>query len=313
MAICVFDVFEDGRCTVPVDDALTGAGVYRWWHFDLAEPELPLWLASRLPEIPAQALLQSETRPRCDAFDEGLMLNLRGINLNEGQEADQMVSIRIWATADVVVTVRMRRVFAIDELRQRMIANEAPQSPAAFLEALSARLIFRIQEHVMTVSRLTEFYEADLEDESTPTPKELPGTRRSVIKLLRYLAPQQSAMAALAATEQAMIPQPDALKLRELANRTTLAVEELDALQDRLSAVQEEHDLNTGRKQARHGYILSVAAGVFLPLGFLTGLFGVNVAGMPGMENPMAFAILCLLLVGMGIGMALIMKWMRWL
>ncbi len=40
-------------------------------------------------------------------------------------------------------------------------------------------------------------------------------------------------------------------------------------------------------------YVLSVIAGVFLPLGFVTGLLGVNVDGIPGDETPWAFAALC--------------------
>jgi zinc transporter len=37
-------------------------------------------------------------------------------------------------------------------------------------------------------------------------------------------------------------------------------------------------------------YVLSVVAAVFLPLGFVTGLLGVNVAGVPGADTPWAFA-----------------------
>ena len=58
---------------------------------------------------------------------------------------------------------------------------------------------------------------------------------------------------------------------------------------------------------------LSIAAAVFLPLGFLTGLFGVNVGGMPGVDDPHAFAILCLAMVGLAAIMLAVLKWLRWL
>ena len=35
----------------------------------------------------------------------------------------------------------------------------------------------------------------------------------------------------------------------------------------------------------------------FLPLGFATGLLGVNAAGIPGAEFPGSFVVLCLFLV----------------
>ena len=52
----------------------------------------------------------------------------------------------------------------------------------------------------------------------------------------------------------------------------------------------------------RRMYVLSIVAAVFLPLGFLTGLLGINVAGIPGSESPWGFlifvALLCALVGG---------------
>ncbi|MGJ8626226.1 MAG: zinc transporter ZntB [Sulfitobacter sp.] len=313
MPICVFDIFSDGTTKVPDDTALMGPGTYRWWHYDLSDPELAEWATTYLPTIPAGALLQPETRPRCDRYENGLILNLRGINMNEGQPADQMVSIRMWVEQGVIITVRLRKVFAIDEIRQQAVAQTAPPTSAAFVEALVARLTTRVQEEVMRISKLTEFYEADLIDDTTPLPKDLPETRRSVIKIRRYMEPQKQALVTLSTVDLPMVPESDALKLRELANRTTIAVEELDALQERLIAVQDDHDLDVTRRHARHGYVLSIAAAIFLPLGFLTGLFGVNIGGMPGIESPWAFAVLCLSMVGLAVVMYLVLRAVRWL
>ena len=313
MAICVFDIFPDGTISVPSDTALTGKGTYRWWHLDLSEPGLADWISANLPEIPGGALLQPETRPRCDRFEDGLILNLRGINLNEGQDADQMVSVRMWVDDDVVITVRLRKLFALEDIRQEMTEGNAPPTTAAFVEALVTRLTLRVQEEVATISKLTEFFEDDLEDDATPIPTELAVTRRQVIRLRRYLEPQRAALTKLAAIDLPIIPEPDGLKLRELANRTTLAVEELDALRDRLVTVQDEHDMHVARSQARHSFILSLAAAVFLPLGFLTGLFGVNIAGMPGMQNPAAFAILCISMAVLAVLLLLLFRFRRWL
>ncbi len=44
-------------------------------------------------------------------------------------------------------------------------------------------------------------------------------------------------------------------------------------------------------------YVLSVVAVVFLPLGFLTGLLGINVGGIPDAESPYGFVAFILILV----------------
>ncbi|WP_345742108.1 CorA family divalent cation transporter [Vibrio nigripulchritudo] len=47
----------------------------------------------------------------------------------------------------------------------------------------------------------------------------------------------------------------------------------------------------------KNSYFLSIVAGIFLPAGFFTGLLGVNIAGMPGTDNPYAFLIFCVSLL----------------
>ena len=59
-------------------------------------------------------------------------------------------------------------------------------------------------------------------------------------------------------------------------------------------------------------YVLAIITSIFLPLGFLTGLLGINVGGMPGTDSPLAFWIVCLLAL-MVSGIALwILRRMRW-
>ncbi|MGB3243711.1 MAG: CorA family divalent cation transporter [Sulfitobacter sp.] len=313
MPLCVFDIFPDGTTQVPSDQALSGPGSYRWWHFDLTDSDLADWAHKNLHHIPAGSLVQNQTRPRCDQFEDGLILNLRGINLNEGQDADEMISIRMYVTRDVLITVRRNKVFALNDIRETAEASAAPPTPAAFIEVLVAKLTDRVQEHVDTIDRLAEFFETDLENKETPTPRELPVNRRSVIRLRRYLDPQRMALGRLAALDIPLIPPTSALVLRELANRAIISVEELDELRDRLVSVQDEHDANVAQRQARHGYVLSLAAAVFLPLGFLTGLFGVNVAGMPGIGHPWAFSVLCITMIALSGLMVIVLKWLRWL
>lgn len=313
MPICVFDIFADGTTSVPTETNLTGPGVYRWWHFDLTDEMLEPWVREHLHEIPAGSLIQKQTRPRCDRFDGGLILNLRGINMNAGQDADEMVSVRMFVETGLLITVRRKKVFAIDAIRQLAEAQTAPPSPAKFLEDLVRRLTLRVQEHVASIDEQAEFFEIDLEDKETPMPHELPEIRRSVIRLRRYLDPQRAALSKLAALDIPLIPQASQLELHEQANSALIAVEELDELRERLVSVQEEHDANVAQRQARHGYVLSVAAAIFLPLGFLTGLFGVNVGGMPGTGHPWAFAALCLSMTALAVLMFALLRWVRWI
>jgi zinc transporter len=65
--------------------ACPGSG-WRWLHFNRLSTETREWLeeSSDLDETVITALLQSETRPRCAAYEDGLLLNLRWSRLQSG-------------------------------------------------------------------------------------------------------------------------------------------------------------------------------------------------------------------------------------
>jgi zinc transporter len=314
MPICVFDIHSDGSANDVSDQALHGQAAYRWWHFDHSDPQLRNWLEANLPPIPAGALLQSETRPRCDRYSDGIILNLRGVNMNTGQDHEDMVSLRMWVVAGSIVTVRLRKVFALDDIRQLCETNEAPNSVAAFLTNLVEGLTDRIEATMLQEEEETDKVEESvLATNATDKIEDFGALRRKAIKLRRYLGPQKDAVAKLANLDSSLFDDAARNALREPANRTMLVVEGLDAIRDRLTALQDHADTQSAARLGRNSYGLSVIAAVFLPLGFLTGLFGVNVGGMPGIDNPWAFSILSVSMFLIAILAIWILRKVNWL
>ena len=63
----------------------------------------------------------------------------------------------------------------------------------------------------------------------------------------------------------------------------------------------------------RRTYIFTLVAAIFLPLGFITGLLGVNVGGVPGVDDPSAFLQLLIACTLIGIGLITAFRWRRWM
>jgi zinc transporter len=62
----------------------------------------------------------------------------------------------------------------------------------------------------------------------------------------------------------------------------------------------------------RNTYVLSVIAAIFLPLGFLTGLMGINLGGIPGAASANAFWIFSAILVVLVVAQVVIFRMLRW-
>ena len=315
--ICAFDVNPTGIAT-PCRDAnpeLTGPkeGGYRWIHLDLDQPALANWLPAQLPPLAAAALLAAETRPRCDLVDGGIIVNLRAVNLNPGADPEDMTSLRIWLNSGLIVTVRRRKVWAVDAIRERLSQGTGPKSASAFLVDLVQRLTGRIEQVSLDLEEQTDGVEDRMMDNPHGLSPLIAPIRQSVIKLRRFVGPQRDALTRLASPEMEPIEKSARPHLREIANRTMRTVEELDAMRERLIAIQDHIDVQHSIAISRNGYVLSVVAAIFLPLGFLTGLFGVNVGGMPGINSPYAFVILTGSSLLIGLLLYAVFRWTTWL
>ncbi|PVA06333.1 zinc transporter ZntB [Thalassorhabdomicrobium marinisediminis] len=310
--VCAFDIAPDGTATPCEVDAKPRAG-WRWLHFDLSDPQIPDWLAQQLPGPVATALQTLETRPRFDAVHGGALINLRGVNLNAGADPEDMVALRIWATEDCVITMRRRRIMALDAIRKDAEAGHAPATPDGFLAAVAEGLTERIE----TVSLDLEDQVDDLEEEIVAGREDCAQRvlelRQTIIKLRRFVGPQKDALLNLGRGVSSMARSDAGPHILETANRAARTAEALEAARDRMAALQDHLESRASATLARNGYVLSIIAAIFLPLGFLTGLFGVNVAGMPGTGHPLAFAILSGASLVIGVALYLAFRWAKWL
>lgn len=313
----VYRIDDDGTVTdATLADTAPESG-YLWISGSPEHPGIAGWCASHLPPLACQALLQHETRPRALEIAPGFVVILRGVNLNPQQKIDDMVSVRCWVGPGVVITLRHRPVFALKSLQNKALEGHAPVSPEDFLVRLAEELIARIE----TASMDLEDHVDELEDRvfdgdssTTPNSAHLAQLRRSTIRMRRYVGPDAVALQDAGRLVRAGEPSGNPLRaaLLETANRAVRSVEELDAARDRLTALADHIDIEQSVRQQRNGFLLSIVAAIFLPLGFLTGLFGVNIAGMPGIDWPPAFWVLSGSLILIAVIVAAVLRMLRW-
>ena len=102
------------------------------------------------------------------------------------------------------------------------------------------------------------------------------------------------------------------LAVQESLDRVTRYVEDLDSIRERAQIVKDELSNALSDRLNKNLYILSVISAIFLPLGFFTGLMGINIGGMPGVNNADAFWIFSGILVVMVAIQISIFKLLKW-
>ncbi|WP_440055122.1 zinc transporter ZntB [Pseudoalteromonas sp. T1lg65] len=286
-----------------------------WLHFDYSSDEAIEWLSKQayLEPWEWQALTADETRPRTVAAENGLLVFLRGVNLNPQQSPEDMVSLRCFVNKHLLITCRKRHVMSAQDIAQTIKQGQGPTNIGNLLTTLISRLSARMQDIVWQLEEQLDEYEDMLEsNEQLPNYQQLSSTRRQTIGLKRYLKPQKLAITELLAHKLSWLSEEDVHLIDEANNALSRYLEELEAAIERAQVIQHGITNQLNEQLNQRMYVMSVVAALFLPLGFLTGLLGVNIGGIPGTEYPGAFTIFVILLLALTIGITIYFKRKGW-
>ncbi len=323
--ICAYRLDGNGRADaidwLEATNWSSGDGIL-WLHLDCANEETETWLRedSGINTFVIDGLMVSETRPRCDGYDDGIIMTLRGVNLNPGSEPEDMVSIRIWMEQHRVISTCRRPLMAIEDIRKQFEGGKGAVSTGHLVARLAAQLTERMGPVIEEISDQVSDLEDQLigdDNQAELNPRDLRhklvNLRRSAISLRRYIAPQRDALNRLSQIEEVWLDDRVQGRLRETVDRVSRIAEQLDDVRERSAVVQDELMNRISHRMERTMYVLTVVATIMLPLGFLTGLLGINVGGIPGAETKWSFWAVCAGLTVLAVIEVWMLKRFKWL
>ncbi|WP_290538546.1 zinc transporter ZntB [Alcanivorax sp.] len=284
-----------------------------WVHLDYTREESEQWLQQQsIPQAVIAALTAAETRPRASEVAGGVLVYLRGVNLNPGARPEDMIALRMWVSPTGLISTQKRTLLSVEAVRQTLDSQQGPDSISALVAELIDQLIWRMEEVIENLELEVEGCALQLEESPTASlTSHLSLLRRRAITLRRYLAPQREALIKL--QNESLFAAVDTLLIREATDRLQRLLEDLDAAREHATLLQEEVFSVQNEAINDRMYLLAIISALFLPLGFLTGLFGINVGGLPGVEDPNAFWWFCSGVGVIAVGVAIWMRKRRWL
>jgi zinc transporter len=291
-----------------------GEGIL-WLHLDYSDPEMARWVReeSGVDTVVAEAILAPETRPRSQAHGDGLLVVLRGVNLNPGAEPEDMVSVRIWMSGNRVISSGLRKLLSIDDLCREIEQGLGPTTQGEFLVRLCELTADRIGDVIDDVDYVVDGMETQmLTAEHHELRYALSNVRRQIVALRRHLAPQRDALARLVTERSPLLDELVRMQLRELTDRMTRYIEDLDEARERATVTHEELLNRLAELTNRRMYLLTMIAVIFLPLSFVTGLLGINVGGIPGANDSRGFLIVVGLLAVISTAQWFYFRWRKW-
>ena len=285
-----------------------------WLHMCIRHRETAAYLMdeAELDDLIVDALLEEDTRSRVRLRDDGIMVLLKAMHLKgeEMAKPEDMVSIRLWLTPGNVITTREADVDPVIEIASRLIAGEGPETPGAFLADL-------VEEHLREIAEQVEMLE-DATDEiarlinlhqSEQACPNMADTETRISGFLRHLNPQRPVLETLSTHPHPVIGDRERAQLDDALNRLLRFLETLQNLRERIAILNDQVERIQDRHLSRSSYVFAAVATIFLPLGFVSGMFGVNLPGIPLETMASGFWALFAICVGL---VAVVIGLLRW-
>lgn len=287
-----------------------------WLHFNANHPDAKSTIHGIAPDIDEHslyAIFDSDARPRTLQLENGVLVILRGINHNDGEDAEDMIAIRLWITDTRIISLRYRKSKALMQVADSFNRNRGPKTIGDTVTQISATVLSYIENSINKLDEKIDSLESRVLDEpDRQLRRDISEVRKSAILLRRYIAPQKDAISQLRYAEVNWLSSKNLRRIQEAQDVLLRGIEELDAIRERAQVVKDELVNALSDKLNRNLYVLSVITAIFLPLGFLTGLFGINIGGMPGVDNDKAFDIFFLSLSFIVLTQIILFKYFKW-
>jgi zinc transporter len=270
-----------------------------WLHLDYTRSESQNWLATTalLPDTVRDALAGDSTRPRVSRLGEGTFITLRCINGSTDERPDQLVALRVYIDERLIVSTRRRKVLALDDVISDLNQGTGPTNSGGWLVEVCDALTDHATEFIDHLHDKIMDLEDQLLDQEVPPRGVLALIRKQLIVMRRYMAPQRNVYSRLVSERLNWMDDDNRRRMQDIADRLGRGLDEIDACIARTAVMADEIAQLMQESLARRTYTMSVMAMVFLPTTFLTGLFGVNLGGIPGGSWHFGFGLFCVMLL----------------
>jgi zinc transporter len=294
----------------------TRPGEVLWLHFDRTVANVGVWLEQslNLSEATLETLLSNETRPRAFCEGDSLITILRGINFNPGAEPEDMIAMQIWGDQHRVITLRRRRLQTPLDILADLRLGDGPRTAGDLVASQIERLVSKINVAIVEMNtRIDEMEAAGDDADADEMLRDISDIRRNCLALKRFMSPQYEALVDIRRAAPPWMSESNLQDIRETIDRLRKYMEDLDVSKESAIVLQDDLDSRAANRTNKTMYMLSIVAAVFLPLSFVTGLLGINVGGMPGVNSGIAFWVtVAILLCLFGLQLYIFRK-LKWL
>jgi magnesium transporter len=302
----IFTLVEDITQTMEPPQS----GFY-WIDADIEDLELlqPLF---HLHELAIEdCLSEEEQRPKIELYDSHYFIVVNSIRFDD--EEIFLRALNIFLGKHYIITVTRQKINEIRALKP-VLWEEEVTSPDQFLYHLMDLVV----DNYTNVGDRIEVKIEKLEEDILMNTKkshlnEIIGLRSEILWLKKVLIPQKEVIATLNRKDLRLISEPLRKYFGDIYENAVKISETFDTFRDLMGNLREAYQSSIASRANEIMRVFTALTTIFMPLTFITGIYGMNFDYIPGLHWELGGIIAVFVMVMVGISMFWYFRKKDWL
>ena len=268
-------------------------------------------------ELAVEDALGTTHFPKVESYGEYLYLILHRIDFKAPEHCFRTYDVDFFLGPSYLVTIHSGDSRSIEQISQVCSRNARAlgEGSAALMHRIIDAMVDNYRPEIEELGERLDELEQEVFEHSTPMlAKKILDFKADVSSLRRVVQPQRDVVGRLARREFPFIDEQISYRFRDVHDHLVRLADESMFFQDRITSLLDAHLTTVSNQLNSVMKVLTVIATVFMPLTFITGLYGMNV-DLPhfGLGGTTVFWVLMVVMMGVVGGMLIYFHKRGWI
>ena len=257
-------------------------------------------------------------RPKIEDYEDQLVIISRMVMPTEAADGFHSEQVSFVLGKNYLLTVQEEPTLdCFDPVRLRIRNNKgiirkqgADYLAYALLDAIIDGFFPVLEDYG---ERIEDLEEEVIVNPTRKTLRKIYRIRRELLQLRRAIWPQRSAINALIRDSNELIGEEVRIYLRDCYDHAVQVMDMVETYRELASGLMDVYLSAVSNRMNEIMKLLTVFSWIFLPLTFITGLYGMNFEYMPGLKTPWGFWLCVAAMVTIAVGLLVFFRRSGWL
>ena len=269
-------------------------------------------------QLVLEDILNTHQRPKFEEYEDYLYIVLKAMVAEEGEFAVSYEQISLLVLEHVVFAFKEKRDKLFEPVVQRIRTSKGRFRSMgsdfltySILDAIIDQNFILIDSLDETITVLED--RLLLGDPSSATLNAIQRLKREIVGVRRYVSPIRELINEMLRSESRLIDEKTHIYLRDVSDHAIRIIESIELHRDIIAGLLDIYISSVSNKMNEVMKVLTIFASIFIPLTFLTGIYGMNFEYMPELKLPWTYPALWVVFLAIAVVLLLYFKRKNWL